>query len=284
MTVVVATLYKFVPLEDAVALRSPLLEKCEGLGLRGTLLLATEGINGTVAGDRAGIDGLLTNLRQDPRLADLQVRESLAEEMPFQRMKVKVKPEIVTFGVDGLQPAQKTGHHVSPAEWNQLVADPEVTVLDTRNHFEVTVGSFEGALDPQTDTFREFPDQVKQLLDPQRDRKVAMFCTGGIRCEKASAYLLEQGFEAVYQLEGGILNYLEQIPPEESIWRGECFVFDERVTVTHGLETGSYGMCEGCGTPLSEEDRRSPLYQPDQKRCPHCFSHGADHGPNPTAE
>ena len=274
MAVVVATLYKFVPLTEPIALRSLLLDHCRALGLRGTLLLATEGINGTVAGDRSAIDGLLAYFREHcPPLADLTVREAIAETMPFQRMKVKVKSEIVTFGVAGLQPSERTGHHVSPQDWNALIADPEVTVIDTRNHFEVEVGSFEGAVDPQTQGFRDFPAQAQRLLDPARDRKIAMFCTGGIRCEKASAYLLDQGFETVYQLEGGILNYLEQIPPEESLWRGECFVYDERVAVTHGLEPGTYQMCQACGSPLSEEDRRSPHYQPGLS-CPHCVDDG----------
>ena len=274
MAVVVATLYKFVPLTEPIALRSPLLDHCHALGLRGTLLLATEGINGTVAGDRSSIDGLLEYFREHcPPLADLTVREAIADTMPFQRMKVKVKSEIVTFGVTGIQPSERTGHHVSPQDWNALIADPEVTVIDTRNHFEVEVGSFEGAVDPQTQGFRDFPAQAQRLLDPARDRKIAMFCTGGIRCEKASAYLLDQGFETVYQLEGGILNYLEQIPPEESLWRGECFVFDERVAVTHGLEPGTYQMCQACGSPLSEEDRRSPHYQPGLS-CPHCVDDG----------
>lgn len=271
MSVVVATLYKFVPLEGLETWRSRLLDQCTQLGLRGTLLLATEGINGTVAGDRTAIDQLLEFLRKDPRFATLQVRESYAETMPFKRMKVKVKPEIVTFGVEGIQPAAHTGQHVSPQDWNAVISDPEVAVLDTRNGFEVAVGTFKGALDPHTDRFRDFPDQVPEVLDPNRHRKVAMFCTGGIRCEKASAYLLDQGFETVYQLEGGILNYLEQIPPEDSLWRGECFVFDERVAVTHGLEPGTYELCQACGMPLSEAEQRSPRYQPGI-HCPHCLN------------
>ncbi|MEM9770973.1 MAG: rhodanese-related sulfurtransferase [Cyanobacteria bacterium P01_D01_bin.73] len=276
MSVVVATLYKFVPLKNVQALQVDLLEKCRDLGLRGTLLLATEGINGTVAGDRDGIDGILEFLRQrEPKLSTLQVRESLAETLPFQRLKIKIKPEIVTFGIDGIQPAQRTGQHVPPKDWNALISDPDVVVIDTRNQFEVGMGSFEGALDPETRGFRDFPEQVQRLLgrdgdvNGDRRQKVAMFCTGGIRCEKASAYLLDQGVEEVYQLEGGILNYLEQIPPEESLWRGECFVFDERVTLTHGLQTGGYSMCKACGMPVSQEEQRSPQYQPDVQ-CSHC--------------
>ncbi|MEM6501443.1 MAG: rhodanese-related sulfurtransferase [Cyanobacteria bacterium P01_C01_bin.89] len=270
MLVTVAALYKFVPLEDVQGLRSPLLEKCRELELRGTLLLATEGINGTVAGSRESINRMLEFLRQrEPQLESLPVRESTATTMPFQQMKVKIKREIVPLGVDGVDPMRCTGEHVPPTQWNALISDPDVVVIDTRNQFEVSVGSFEGALDPETVAFRDFPAHVQEMLKGDRHQKVAMFCTGGIRCEKASAYLLDQGFEAVYQLEGGILNYLEQIPPEESLWRGECFVFDERVALTHGLQTGSYRMCQACGKPVSREEQRSPQYQPDVQ-CPHC--------------
>ncbi|MGD1850657.1 MAG: rhodanese-related sulfurtransferase [Cyanophyceae cyanobacterium] len=270
MSVTVAALYKFVSLDNVEELRSPLLEKCQELGLRGTMLLATEGVNGTVAGRREDIDTMLDFLRQQkPQLAQLQVRESTATTMPFQQMKGKIKRESVPLGIEGVEPAQRTGQHVPPTEWNALISAPDVVVIDTRNQFEVGVGSFVGALDPETKAIRDFPEQVQQILNGDRPKIVAMFCTGGIRCEKASAYLLDQGFEAVYQLEGGILNYLEQIPPEHSLWRGECFVFDERVTLTHGLATGSYCLCQGCGMPVSPQEQRSPQYQTD-RQCPHC--------------
>ena len=259
MTVVVAALYQFVAVEDWADWRSQWLDRAQHLGIRGTLLLAQEGINGTIAGTREAIDQMLAALRSHPALTNLSTRESIAPAMPFQRLKIKLKREIVTFR-QPVEPTQRTGQRVTPADWNALIADPEVTLIDTRNRFEVAIGSFAGAIDPETQTFTEFPEAVERLLDPQRDRKVAMFCTGGIRCEKASAYLLEQGFEQVYQLDGGILNYLAQIDPSESAWRGECFVFDERVALQHGLQPGTYRMCQACGRPV---DRTLDT-------CPHC--------------
>ncbi len=259
MTVVVAALYQFVAVEDWADWRSRWLDRAQHLGIRGTLLLAQEGINGTIAGTREAIDQMLAALRSHPALTNLSTRESIAPAMPFQRLKIKLKREIVTFR-QPVEPTQRTGQRVAPADWNALIADPEVTLIDTRNRFEVAIGSFAGAIDPETQTFTEFPEAVERLLDPQRDRKVAMFCTGGIRCEKASAYLLEQGFEQVYQLDGGILNYLAQIDPIESAWRGECFVFDERVALQHGLQPGTYRMCQACGRPV---DRTLDT-------CPHC--------------
>lgn len=259
MTVVVAALYQFVAVEDWADWRSQWLDRAQSLGIRGTLLLAQEGINGTIAGTREAIDQMLAALRSHPALTNLSTRESIAPSMPFQRLKIKLKREIVTFR-QPVKPTQRTGQRVAPADWNALIADPEVKLIDTRNHFEVAIGSFAGAIDPETQAFTEFPEAVERLLDPQRDRKVAMFCTGGIRCEKASAYLLEQGFEQVYQLDGGILNYLAQIDPNESAWRGECFVFDERVALQHGLQPGTYRMCQACGRPV---DRTLDT-------CPHC--------------
>ena len=243
---------------------------CQDQQVRGTILLAQEGLNATLAGSRQGIDAVLAYLRADPRLANLEAKESLAATQPFDRMKVKLKREIVTLGVPGIDPSHRVGTYVSPTEWNQLIADPEVTLIDTRNDYEVAIGTFEGATDPHLATFRQFPDYVQQRLDPTQHKKVAMFCTGGIRCEKASALLLQQGFEQVYHLQGGILKYLEEVPADQSLWQGECFVFDQRVAVRQGLEPGSYDMCLGCGRPISAQDQASPLYRPGEC-CPHCY-------------
>ncbi len=268
--VVVATFYKFFPFPDYADVQPSWLAYCQSQGIRGTILLAREGINGTIAGSRTAIDAVLAHLRSDPRLADLGHRESVCDAPPFDRLKVKLKREIVTLGLPEVDPNQGTGVHVHPRDWNALLTDPEVTVIDTRNAYEVDIGSFQGAINPQTDSFRQFPEYVQQHLDPQHTRKIAMFCTGGIRCEKASAYLLQQGFEQVYQLQGGILNYLETVPEAESLWRGECFVFDQRTAIQHGLAVGTHVMCQACGYPLSESDRTSPHYQPGHS-CPHCW-------------
>lgn len=239
MTIKVAALYRFVPLPDHAALRAPLLALCEKLAVRGTLLLADEGINGTVAGEAEAIDQLIGELRSGVlfggRLAGLDVKLSSAAAMPFKRLKVKAKREIVAFDGGATDPAQRVGTYVAPADWNALIDDPDVLVIDTRNAFEVAIGTFEGAADPATTTFGEFRDYVAGNLDPARHKRIAMFCTGGIRCEKASAYLLDKGFAEVFHLKGGILNYLEQTPEAESRWRGGCFVFDERVALGHGL-------------------------------------------------
>ena len=267
--IVVAALYKFAKLPDYRALRERVLACCEAHGLKGTLLLAQEGINGTVAGNRAGIDALVAWLRADARLATLEHKESLAEEMPFYRMKVRLKKEIVTLGVPGIDPNESVGNYVAPEDWNALLADPEVLLLDTRNDYEYDIGSFRGAIDPKTATFRDFPAYVKQNLDPAKHKKVAMFCTGGIRCEKASAFMLAQGFENVYHLQGGILKYLEKIPAEQSLWEGECFVFDQRVAVGHGLALGQHDQCRSCRHPISPEDKTSPKYQAGVS-CPRC--------------
>lgn len=267
---VVAALYKFAPLADFEAMIPPLKAFCLKNQVKGTLLLATEGINGTIAGPREGIDAVLAYLHSDPRLKDLEHKESFASEQPFYRMKVRPKKEIVTLGVPGVDPNKTVGTYVSPAEWNHLISDPEVVVVDTRNIYEFDVGTFRGAINPNTETFRQFPDFVKQNLDPARHKRVAMFCTGGIRCEKASSYMLEQGFEEVYHLQGGILKYLETVQPEESLWDGECFVFDNRVAVKHGLEEGDCDLCHGCRHPISIEDKESPKYVAGVT-CPHCF-------------
>jgi UPF0176 protein len=251
MSVVIAAFYKFVHLRDFQELRQPLLDNCEQFGIKGTILLAAEGINGTIAGSRSSIDAVLAALRSDPRLRDLVWKESLAVLPPFDRLKIKIKPEIVTIGMPEIDPMQQVGTYVSPEEWNALIADPEVTLIDTRNEFEVAIGSFEGAQNPHTKSFRDFPKFVQQTLDPTVHRKVALFCTGGIRCEKASSYLLAQGFSEVYHLKGGILKYLETVPTAESQWHGECFVFDQRVSVQHGLALGTYQLCPECGYPIS---------------------------------
>lgn len=268
---VVATFYQFITLPDFAEMQEPLLEHCQAQGICGTILLAAEGINGTIAGDRASIDAVLEYLRRDPRLVSLEHRESLAATPPFERMKVRLKREIVTLGQPDADPSRQVGTYVTPEEWNQLLSDPEVVVIDTRNHYEVAIGSFQGAQDPKTTHFRQFPDFVQQNLDPQQHPRVAMFCTGGIRCEKASSYLLSQGFREVYHLKGGILKYLEEVPPEKSLWEGECFVFDERVAVGHGLALGSHEMCRGCGHPISAADKASPHYE-EGVSCPACAS------------
>ncbi|MCB1690199.1 MAG: rhodanese-related sulfurtransferase [Halioglobus sp.] len=268
--VVVAALYKFVALPDYHALREPLLDVCLAAGTRGTLLLAAEGINGTIAGSRESVDKVLSYLRSDPRLADLEHKESHDEDMPFYRMKVKLKKEIVTMGVAGVDPNARVGTYVRPQDWNALVNDPEVLLIDTRNDYECDIGSFRGAVDPRTVNFREFPGYVRANLDPAVHKKVAMFCTGGIRCEKASAFMLNEGFEEVYHLQGGILKYLEEVPEEESTWEGECFVFDNRVAVDHRLEKGQYDQCHGCRHPITEKDKLSGNYE-EGVCCPHCF-------------
>jgi UPF0176 protein len=270
MSYIVSTFYKFVALPDCQQQRLPLLHHCLEQGIKGTILLAPEGINGTLVGERAAIDRVLAYLRCDQRLADLPVKESATAQMPFDRMKVKVKREIVTLGRSEVDPTQQVGTYVAPQDWNALIRDPAVLVVDTRNEFEVSIGSFAGAHDPQIQSFRQFPEFVQHTLDPAQHQKIAMFCTGGIRCEKASSYLLAQGFEQVYHLQGGILNYLETVPPDQSLWEGECFVFDQRVSVAQGLQDGSHTMCPSCGYPLSLGDRESPHYEAGIS-CPHCF-------------
>ncbi|MBD2210845.1 rhodanese-related sulfurtransferase [Nostoc linckia FACHB-104] len=267
---VVVALYKFVSLPDFADKQEPLLSYCQQQGIKGTILLAEEGINGTIAGSRQAVDAVLEFLRSDARLADIEYKESYATTPPFERMKVRLKSEIVTLGLPEVDPNEKVGIYVDPKEWNQIISDPEVTVIDTRNDYEVKIGTFTRAQNPQTHIFREFPEYVHQNLDPEKHKKVALFCTGGIRCEKASSFMLSQGFAEVYHLKGGILKYLEEVPAEESLWQGECFVFDERIAVRHGLEEGTYDMCESCGRPISEADKASPKYE-EGITCPYCF-------------
>ena len=265
----VAALYRFVRLADYQTLREPLLNFCVERHIRGTLLLAQEGINGTVAGNRKAIEELITYLRADERLEDLDCKLSYHEERPFLRMKVKLKREIVTMGQEGIDPNTCVGRYASPAQWNELIDDPEVLVIDTRNKYEVEIGTFQGAVNPETNSFREFPDWVERNLDPKKHKKVAMFCTGGIRCEKSTSLLVSKGFEDVWHLKGGILNYLEQTPESNTRWEGECFVFDSRVAVNHKLEKGRYDQCFACRFPIDDEQKKSPHYQPGIS-CPRC--------------
>ena len=268
--IVVCALYKFVTLENYQALRQPIHDVMEKNHVRGTLLLANEGINGTIAGSRHAIDTVITWLKSDPRLAELECKESITSVMPFNRTKVKLKKEIVTMGIEGIDPKQVVGTYVNAQEWNSLIDDPEVLVIDTRNDYEFQVGTFKNAINPNTQSFREFPQYVKENLDSAKHKKVAMFCTGGIRCEKSTAFLKQQGFDEVYHLKGGILKYLEEMPIESTLWEGECFVFDERVTVNHHLEKGSYDQCNACRLPITEADKISDKYQQGVS-CPHCF-------------
>ncbi len=270
MNTVVCALYHFATLDDYQAWREPLLDIMMDEQLRGTLLLAREGINGTVAGSRTGIDRLLAFLRADLRLAGLVAKESFDESQPFHRARVKLKQEIVTMGVPDIDPNHIVGTYVAPADWNALIDDPDVTVIDTRNEYEVQIGTFKNAINPHTTSFREFPAYAEANLDPTRHKRVAMFCTGGIRCEKSTAYLKSQGFEEVYHLQGGILKYLEEVPPEDSRWEGECFVFDNRVSVNHQLEPGSFEQCHACRMPISEMDKTSNAFVPGVS-CPHCI-------------
>jgi UPF0176 protein len=268
-----AALYKFVDLPDYQALREPLLACCEAHQVKGTLLLASEGINGTIAGPEAGVRAVLAHLRADPRLAPLQHKESWSVKAPFLRMKVRLKKEIVTLRVPELDPNKTVGQYVKPQDWNALLADPDVVLIDTRNDYEVVIGSFRGAINPDIKTFTELPDwldaQPQLQGGPGKKTKVAMFCTGGIRCEKSTALMKMRGYDEVYHLDGGILKYLEEIPPEQSRWEGECFVFDERVSVGHGLQPGPYELCRSCRWPLGEEDKASAHYVKGVS-CPHC--------------
>lgn len=267
----VAALYKFAVLDDFRDLQGPLLDTCRANGVKGTLLLAGEGINGTIAGSQDGIRAVLAYLRADARLAALEHKEAWADEMPFRRMKVRLKKEIVTLGVDGLDPVGAVGTYVKPEDWNELISDPDVLVIDTRNDYEVAIGQFKGAVDPKTDSFREFPAWLEDSRLLEKNRRVAMYCTGGIRCEKSTAYLRSLGVNEVYHLQGGILKYLEEVPAENSLWDGECFVFDERVSVGHGLTPGPYGLCRGCRWPITDEDRASALFE-EGVCCPHCHA------------
>ncbi len=275
----IAAFYKFVRLPDHAGLQRPLQLCCEGHHVRGTILLANEGINGTIAGPPEGVSAVLAFLKKDPRLADLTHKASHASHQPFSRMKVKRKKEIVTLGVPEVDPSRMAGTYVKPEDWNKLLDDPSVVVVDVRNDYEVAIGTFEGSVNPLTKSFSELPDWVRthQALRERDGKKprVAMFCTGGIRCEKSTAFLRSEGFHDVYHLEGGILKYLETVPPEESRWQGECFVFDERVSVSHGVEPGQYKLCRSCRHPLREEDKLSPLYVPGVS-CARCHGQTTD--------
>lgn len=275
----VAALYRFTRFADCAALREPLERMCREGGIRGTLLLAHEGINGTIAGSHEAIAAVLDHIRTLPDCADLEVKLSSAAVMPFHRMKVRIKREIVTMGEPDIDPLSVVGTYVEPQDWNALIADPDTIVIDTRNDYEVAVGTFEGAIDPRTATFRDFPEwfrsERERLLGEGKPPKVAMFCTGGIRCEKSTAFLKQEGVEDVYHLKGGILRYLETVPEDESLWRGECFVFDQRVTIGHGLAPGTHALCHACRRPVNAEDAASPLFE-EGVSCPACHAERTD--------
>ena len=268
--IVVAALYKFTRFNDFEDYRQPILDVMLDNDVKGTLLIASEGINGTISGSRQGIDAVLDYLRSIEAIGSFTFKESYTSEQPFYRTKVKLKKEIVTMGVEDIDPLQSVGRYVKPSEWNALISDPEVILIDTRNDYEVQIGTFQNAVNPNTETFREFPEYVAKELDPAKHKKVAMFCTGGIRCEKSTAYMREQGFEEVYHLEGGILKYLEEIPATDSMWQGDCFVFDNRVSVNHNLEKGDYEQCFACRMPITVDDMQSAAYSKGES-CPHCI-------------
>jgi len=266
----VTALYRFARFADPAALREPLARLCDENGVRGTILLAGEGINGTIAGTPDAIDRVLAHIRTLPGCADIEVKDSHAETMPFHRMKVRLKREIVTMGEPDIDPLEEVGHYVPPAEWNALIEAPGTILIDTRNDYEVAIGTFSGAIDPKTHSFRDFPAWFREHRDEFAEApRIAMFCTGGIRCEKATAFLKAEGLDEVYHLEGGILKYLEDVPAEQSRWEGECFVFDQRVSVKHGLELGTHALCHACRMPVSPEDQASPLYV-EGVSCPAC--------------
>ncbi len=279
MSVQVAAFYGFAAMADLPELRAELRALAEQGAVRGTILLAQEGVNGTICGPPAGVGRVLARLRTLPGLEQLEARLSWAEPPVFQRLKVRLKREIVTMGCPTAKPAEQVGTYVAPGHWDALIRDPDTLLIDTRNSYEVAIGSFEGALDPGTASFREFPAWVERQLRPlvqrRRPRAIALFCTGGIRCEKATAHLLQQGFAGVHHLRGGILRYLEEVPERGSSWRGECYVFDRRVSVNHRLEPGSYGLCHACGLPLSPADQALPSYR-EGVSCRHCLERFSD--------
>ena len=248
----------------------PLRDLMDSLNVRGTLLLAREGINGTISGSDSAINKILDYLNADKRLSDLEYKFSYSETVPFKRLKVKLKKEIVTLGIADIDPTYSVGTYVKAKDWNELISDPEVVLIDTRNNYEFEIGSFKGAINPNTETFRQFPSYTKNNLEKYRNKKIAMFCTGGIRCEKSTAYLKAEGFENVYHLQGGILKYLEEVEEEESLWEGECFVFDDRVAVKHNLELGQYDQCHACRYPITEEDKIHLHYEKGTS-CPRCY-------------
>lgn len=271
----VAALYHFARLADPAARQGPLLDLCRAQGLCGTLLLAPEGVNGTIAGPRAGILTVLDHIRAWPGFAGLDWKESAADAPPFARMKVRLKAEIVTMGQPDMDPATTTGHYVAPRDWNALIAAPDVVVIDTRNDYEVQIGTFQGAVDPGTKSFRDFPAWWTDNAHRFQGKRIAMFCTGGIRCEKSTNYLISQGVDQVYHLQGGILKYLEDVPQKDSTWQGECFVFDQRVSLTHGLAQGRHGLCHACRRPLAPEDRDRPEFE-DGVSCHRCADEYSD--------
>ncbi|MEO1475779.1 MAG: rhodanese-related sulfurtransferase [Pseudomonadota bacterium] len=275
MAYIVAALYKFTALPDYADHKSALEAACTAAGVKGTLLLASEGVNGTIAGTRGGIDAVVAHLRTIPGCEDLEHKESAAREMPFLRMKVRLKKEIVTMGVEGIDPNTTVGTYVAPEDWNTLISDPDTVVIDTRNDYEVGIGTFEGAVNPETKAFRDFPAWFREFQKTNKKTKVAMFCTGGIRCEKSTAFLKSEGIEDVYHLQGGILKYLETVPEEQSKWDGECFVFDGRVSVGHGLKQGTYDQCFACRRPITDEDKKSPAYVKGVS-CPACIDEYSD--------
>lgn len=270
----VAALYQFTRFDDLAAIKGPLAALCRARGVKGTLLLAREGINGTIAGSDAGIAAVLAHVRSLPGCTAIEVKDSRAATMPFHRMKVRLKREIVTMGQPDIDPLD-TGHYIAPGEWNALIEDPDTVVIDTRNDYEVAIGTFAGAIDPRTKTFRDFPAWFRDHREALAGKKVAMFCTGGIRCEKSTAFLKAEGVEEVFHLKGGILAYLEQVPERESRWQGECFVFDERVSVGQGLALGSYGLCRACRMPVGTAERASPLFE-EGVSCPACHAERTD--------
>lgn len=266
---VIAALYKFTAFSDFADWREQIYQALLDNNVKGTLLIAHEGINGTIAGSEAGIEKVLQYLQSIPAIGELSYKTSYSDDMPFYRTKVKLKKEIVTLGVEDIDPRKDVGEYVKPEDWNALISDPEVVVIDTRNDYEYQVGTFKNAINPNTDAFREFPDYVAKNLDKTKHKKVAMFCTGGIRCEKSTAYLKQQGFENVYHLQGGVLQYFEDVKTEESLWDGECFVFDNRVAVDQELQPGKYDQCYACRMPITEEDKQSPHYIKGES-CHHC--------------
>lgn len=272
---IVCALYHFTPFPDHAALRDPLLSLAKSNGVTGTLLLAKEGINGTIAGSRQGIDAMLAHIRALPGCADLDWKESTAADQPFARMKVKLKKEIVTLGQPDVDPRAKVGHYVEPQDWNDLIRSPDVALIDTRNEYEIAIGTFEGAIDPETTSFREFPAWWEANKERFHNKRIAMFCTGGIRCEKSTNYLLGLGVEDVYHLKGGILKYLEEVPQDDSTWQGECFVFDGRVSVGHGLTEGPHILCHACRRPILPEDTKRPEYEKGVS-CHHCITETTD--------
>lgn len=272
---IVCALYHFTPFADHTSLREPLLTLAKSKGVTGTLLLAHEGINGTIAGSREGIDAMLAHIRALPGCADLEWKESTASDQPFARMKVKLKKEIVTLGQPDVDPRAKVGHYIEPKDWNDLIRSPDVALIDTRNDYEVAIGTFEGAVDPETTSFREFPAWWEANKDRFHNKRIAMFCTGGIRCEKSTNYLLGLGVDEVYHLKGGILKYLEEVPAEESTWEGECFVFDGRVSVEHGLTEGPHILCHACRRPILPEDTNRAEYE-EGVSCHQCVNETSD--------